>query len=78
MAAMRMCSRIRFGGACKEHAVALSLTLDEAGRLWAHQLQLTIADIVDEVHDTHHPIVLEPLLRGSARRSPAARRRFHR
>jgi glutathione S-transferase len=29
---------------------------DEAGRLWANQLQLTIADLVDEVHDTHHPI----------------------
>ena len=29
---------------------------DEAGRSWAHQLQLTIADLVDEVHDTHHPI----------------------
>jgi glutathione S-transferase len=29
---------------------------DEAGRLWAHQLQLTIADLVGEVHDTHHPI----------------------
>jgi glutathione S-transferase len=29
---------------------------DEAGRLWAHELQLTIADLVDEVHDTHHPI----------------------
>ena len=29
---------------------------DETGRLWAHQLQLTIADLVDEVHDTHHPI----------------------
>jgi len=28
----------------------------EVGRLWAHQLQLTIADLVDEVHDTHHPI----------------------
>ncbi len=28
----------------------------EAGRLWTHQLQLTIADFVDEVHDTHHPI----------------------
>jgi glutathione S-transferase len=28
----------------------------EAGRLWAHQLQLTIADLVDEAHDTHHPI----------------------
>jgi len=29
---------------------------DEVGRLWAHQLQLTIADVVDEAHDTHHPI----------------------
>jgi glutathione S-transferase len=29
---------------------------DEAGRLWAHQLQLTIADVVDEAHDAHHPI----------------------
>lgn len=28
----------------------------EAGRVWAHQLQLTIADFVTEVHDTHHPI----------------------
>ncbi|MBV9202288.1 MAG: glutathione S-transferase, partial [Alphaproteobacteria bacterium] len=29
---------------------------DEASRLRTHQLQLTIADFVDEVHDTHHPI----------------------
>jgi len=29
---------------------------DEAIRLWAHQLQLTIADWVAEVHETHHPI----------------------
>jgi glutathione S-transferase len=29
---------------------------NEAGRLWTHQLQLTIADLVVEVHDTHHPI----------------------
>ncbi len=29
---------------------------DDAGRLWAHQLQLTLADLVQEVHDTHHPI----------------------
>jgi glutathione S-transferase len=28
----------------------------EAGRLWLHQLQLTIADWLTEVHDTHHPI----------------------
>ena len=29
---------------------------DEAGRLWVHQLQLTLADLVVEAHDTHHPI----------------------
>jgi glutathione S-transferase len=29
---------------------------DEPGRLAARQLQLTIADLVAEVHDTHHPI----------------------
>ena len=29
---------------------------DEAGRLWAHQLQLTISDLVIEIHDTHHPV----------------------
>ncbi|HZB89910.1 MAG TPA: glutathione S-transferase [Stellaceae bacterium] len=28
----------------------------EAGRLWTHQLQLTMADLVVEAHDTHHPI----------------------
>jgi glutathione S-transferase len=28
----------------------------EAGRLWTHQLQLTIADFVVEIHDAHHPI----------------------
>jgi glutathione S-transferase len=28
----------------------------EAGRLWVHQLQLTITDLVLEVHDTHHPL----------------------
>ena len=28
----------------------------EAGRIWTHQLQLTIADLVAEIHDTHHPI----------------------
>jgi len=28
----------------------------DTGRLWTHQLQLTIADFLVEVHDTHHPI----------------------
>jgi glutathione S-transferase len=29
---------------------------DAAGRLWTQQLQLTLADLVVEAHDTHHPI----------------------
>ena len=29
---------------------------DQAGQLWAHQLQLTISDLVVEIHDTHHPV----------------------
>jgi glutathione S-transferase len=29
---------------------------DEAGRLWLHQLQLSITDLVVLIHDTHHPI----------------------
>jgi glutathione S-transferase len=28
----------------------------DAGRRWTHQLQLTLADLVGEAHDTHHPI----------------------
>ncbi len=35
------------------HALA---PIDEAGWLWTHQLQLTIADFVAEAHDTHHPL----------------------
>jgi glutathione S-transferase len=29
---------------------------DHAAQLWAHQLQMTISDLVVEIHDTHHPI----------------------
>lgn len=29
---------------------------NEADRLWVHQIQLTLADLVTEVHDLHHPI----------------------
>jgi glutathione S-transferase len=29
---------------------------DQAGKLWTHQIQLTIADFILEAHDTHHPI----------------------
>jgi glutathione S-transferase len=28
----------------------------EADRLWAHQIQLTIMDAVNEAHNTHHPL----------------------
>jgi len=29
---------------------------DAALRVEAHQIQLTVADFIDEIHDTHHPI----------------------
>jgi len=44
----------------------------EAARLWVHQLQLTIADFVVEIHDTHHP--LGPALYYEDQK-PAAKRR---
>jgi glutathione S-transferase len=44
----------------------------EAGRLWVHQLQLTIADLVLEIHDTHHP--LGPTLYYEDQRAPAKKR----
>jgi glutathione S-transferase len=28
----------------------------EASSLWAHQLQLTVEDLVVDIHDTHHPV----------------------
>ena len=28
----------------------------DAGRLWLHQLQLTVTDFVLDAHDTHHPL----------------------
>ena len=44
----------------------------DAGRLWLHQLQLTIADFVLEIHDTHHP--LGPTLYYEDQRTPAKKR----
>ncbi|MBV8922752.1 glutathione S-transferase [Bradyrhizobium sp.] len=44
----------------------------EAGKLWLHQLQLTIADFVLEIHDTHHP--LGPSLYYEDQKAPAKRR----
>jgi len=29
---------------------------DETGRIWTHELQLTVTDFVAEIHDTHHPV----------------------
>lgn len=29
---------------------------NEADALWVHQMQLTIADLVTHIHDTHHPV----------------------
>jgi glutathione S-transferase len=44
----------------------------EAGRLWVHQLQLTVADLVLEIHDTHHP--LGPSLYYEDQKQPAKKR----
>src|SRR5205814_2564779 len=44
----------------------------EAGKLWLHQLQLTISDLVLEVHDTHHP--LGPSLYYEDQKAPAKKR----
>ena len=44
----------------------------ESGRLWLHQLQLTVTDFVTEVHDTHHP--LGPSLYYEDQKAPAKKR----
>ena len=41
------------------HYLAPQLKLvgrNEQARVWTQQIQLTIADAVDEAHDTHHPV----------------------
>jgi len=30
--------------------------ISESARLWTHELQLTMADFLVEIHDTHHPV----------------------
>lgn len=49
----------------------------EAGRLWIHQLRLTIADLIEEVHDGHHPVsgglYYEDQKREAAKRTKALR-----
>src|SRR5215475_8650609 len=44
----------------------------EAGELWVHQLQLTITDLVVEIHDTHHP--LGPSMYYEDQKPPAKKR----
>ncbi|MBR0754608.1 glutathione S-transferase [Bradyrhizobium jicamae] len=44
----------------------------EAGKMWVHQLQLTVADFVLEIHDTHHP--LGPSLYYEDQKAPAKKR----
>lgn len=41
-------------------------------QLWTHQIQLTIADVLQEAHDTHHPI--SPKLYYEEQRTEAERR----
>ena len=45
---------------------------DAAGRFWTHQLQLTLADFLVEIHDTHHP--LGPTLYYEQQQAAAKRR----
>src|SRR4029077_1254433 len=56
---------LRDGDVVVSHTAAILLYLggwiglaptDEDGRLWTHQIQLTITDIVQEVYNSHHPI----------------------
>ena len=56
---------LRDGDVIVSHTAAILLYLggriglapgDEDGRLWTHQLQLTVTDIVKEVYNSHHPI----------------------
>src|ERR1700690_604121 len=44
----------------------------EAGQLGGHQMQLTVTDLVLEVHETHYP--LGPSLYCEAQRGPAKKR----
>ena len=53
----------------RRHALA---PRTEPERLWVHQLQLTIADLVLEIHDTHHP--LGPSLYYEDQKAPAKKR----
>ena len=49
---------------------------DEASRLRAHQLQLTIADLVAEAHDTHHPVAVSLFYEDQRREAERRARAF--
>lgn len=49
---------------------------EEGARLWTHQLQLTIADLVNEVHDTHHPLSVELYYEDQKREAALRARHF--
>lgn len=45
---------------------------DASSKLWTHQLQLTLADFIVEIHDTHHPLGVDLYYE---QQQPAAKRR---
>jgi glutathione S-transferase len=48
----------------------------EAGRLWCNELQLTIADVVAEAHDTHHPIAVDKYYEEQMKEAKARSKNF--
>jgi glutathione S-transferase len=48
----------------------------EPDRLWVHQIQLTVADLVEEVHGTHHPIAGSLYYRDQQREAARTAARF--
>jgi len=49
---------------------------DTSAWLWAHQLQLTITDLVAEAHDVHHPISVELYYQQQKKEAHRAARHF--
>ena len=57
----------------EKHGLAPS---DAADRYWLHQLQLTITDIVAEIHNVHHPVELMAYYKEQKREAERAARQF--
>jgi len=49
---------------------------NESGRLFVHQLQLTLADLVAEAHDVHHPIASDLYYEDQKREAKRAAEHF--